>query len=319
MSIPVIGFAGYSDAGKTTFIEKVLIELKKRGIRTAVIKHDAHSFEIDHEGKDSYRFKQAGADVTVVTSDEQTATIGTTKQTLDDIVATIKDVDLILVEGFKNADIPQFGMARQSAGISFPRDPSAYVAVITEEPVENVLCFSHDDAYEVAQYIGYMIAKPVDFTHFDDEGHARMVYVGDKEITKREAVAVGRVLVNRNTFELIKSGGMKKGDVLTVAQVAGIMGAKNTSALIPMCHPIVLDGIDLRLSLNEEDCCVDIESEVTCTGRTGVEMEALTAVSSAALTVYDMCKAVQKDIEIKDIRLVRKTGGYHGDYSVNIS
>ena len=140
-----------------------------------------------------------------------------------------------------------------------------------------------------------------DFTHFNEQGRAKMVDVGEKSITKRVAVAAGRVLVNDNTFALIQSGGMKKGDVLTVAQIAGVMGAKRTPDLIPMCHPILMDGINLELSLDENR-------------KSGVEMEALTAVSTAALTVYDMCKAVQKDMVITDIRLLSKTGGVHGDY-----
>ena len=154
-----------------------------------------------------------------------------------------------------------------------------------------------------------------DFTHFNEEGRAKMVNVGEKAESARTAVAAARVLVNRDTFALIKSGGMKKGDVLTVAQIAGIMGAKRTSDLIPMCHPIIIDGVDMKLSLNEERCCVEIEASVSVGGKTGVEMEALTAVSTAALTVYDMCKAVQKDIVISDIRLISKTGGVHGDFS----
>lgn len=153
-----------------------------------------------------------------------------------------------------------------------------------------------------------------DFTHFDESGRARMVNVGDKDITKRTAIAEGRVLLNEKTFDLIKSGGMKKGDVLATAQIAGVMGAKRTPDLIPMCHPLFLSGIKLDLSLNEADHAVDIRAEVSCEGRTGVEMEALTAVSTAALTVYDMCKAIQRDMEITDIRLVQKTGGVHGDY-----
>ena len=102
--------------------------------------------------------------------------------------------------------------------------------------------------------------------------------------------------------------------MLTVAQVAGVMGAKRTPDLIPMCHPVIVDGIDLSLHLDEENCSVEIEATVSCDGRTGVEMEALTAVSTAALTVYDMCKAVQKDMVISDIRLLKKTGGVHGDF-----
>ena len=154
-----------------------------------------------------------------------------------------------------------------------------------------------------------------DFTHFDESGRARMVNVGGKDITKRTAAAEGRVHVNTHTFDLIRSGGMKKGDVLATAQIAGIMGAKRTPDLIPMCHPLLLSGIKLDLTLNEEDHAVEIRAEVSCEGRTGVEMEALTAVSTAALTVYDMCKAVQRDMEITDIRLVQKTGGVHGDYT----
>ena len=153
-----------------------------------------------------------------------------------------------------------------------------------------------------------------DFTHFNEQGRAKMVDVGEKPVTRRTAVAAGRVLVNADTFALIQSGGIKKGDVLTVAQIAGIMGAKKTPELIPMCHSVAVDGIDLQLRLDEERCSVEITATVKCDGRTGVEMEALTAVSAAALTVYDMCKAVQKDMVIADIRLLRKTGGVHGDY-----
>ena len=153
-----------------------------------------------------------------------------------------------------------------------------------------------------------------DFTHFNDQGRAKMGNVGEKPVTQRVAVAAGRVLVNEHTFSLIRSGGMKKGDVLTVAQIAGVMGAKRTPDLIPMCHIVQVEGIDLELHLNEERHSVEITASVCCDGRTGVEMEALTAVSTAALTVYDMCKAVQKDMTITDIRLLSKTGGVHGDY-----
>ena len=153
-----------------------------------------------------------------------------------------------------------------------------------------------------------------DFTHFNEQGRAKMVDVGEKPISQRIAVAAGRVLVNAHTFGLIQSGSMKKGDVLTVAQIAGVMGAKRTPDIIPTCHPILMDGINLELSLDEARKSVEILATFSCYGRTGVEMEALTAVSTAALTVYDMCKAVQKDMVITDIRLVSKTGGVHGDY-----
>ena len=153
-----------------------------------------------------------------------------------------------------------------------------------------------------------------DFTHFDENGKARMVNVGDKEPTHRAATAGARVLVNEDTFRLIQTGGVRKGDVLTVAQIAGMMAAKRTPEMIPMCHPILINGVDLDLALDEERCSVEIKATISCSGRTGVEMEALTAASVAALTVYDMCKAVQRDMVITDVRLIRKTGGVHGNY-----
>lgn len=153
-----------------------------------------------------------------------------------------------------------------------------------------------------------------DFSHFNESGRARMVDVSEKSETARTAVAAGRVLVNEETFRLIKTGGMKKGDVLATAQIAGIMGAKRTPDIIPMCHPIMISGVDIDFNLNEEDLAVEILATAKCTGVTGVEMEALTAVSVAALTVYDMCKAVQKDMVISDIRLLKKTGGKSGEF-----
>ena len=141
-----------------------------------------------------------------------------------------------------------------------------------------------------------------------------MVDVSDKKETLREATARGTVRVNADTFRLITRGEIKKGDVLAVAQVAGIMAAKRTPELIPMCHPIAITGADVGFVTDEERCAIDITATVRCKGGTGVEMEALTAVSVAALTIYDMCKAAQKDIELGNIRLVRKTGGKSGEW-----
>ena len=153
-----------------------------------------------------------------------------------------------------------------------------------------------------------------EFSRFNEQGRVKMVDVGKKEVTRRTAVAAARVLLNPHTFALIRSGNIKKGDVLSVAQVAGIMGAKRTPDLIPMCHPILLGGINMEMTLNENRKSIEIKATVTCEGKTGVEIEALTAVSTAALAVYDMCKSVQKDIVITDVRLISKTGGVHGDY-----
>lgn len=152
-----------------------------------------------------------------------------------------------------------------------------------------------------------------DFTHFNDSGRAKMVDVGEKAVTERIATAGGKVLVNPETFRLIKEGGMKKGDVLGTAQIAGIMAAKKTSDIIPMCHPLMLTGIDIDFNMLEETSTIEIKATVKCRGVTGVEMEALTAASAAALTIYDMCKAVQKDMIIDRICLLSKTGGKSGD------
>ena len=153
-----------------------------------------------------------------------------------------------------------------------------------------------------------------DFTHFNNAGRAMMVDIGSKDETQRTAVAAGAVRVSAETFALIKSGGMKKGDVLGTAQIAGIMAAKRTWELIPMCHQVALTKVDIAFELEEETYRVLIRATASCKGMTGVEMEALTAVSVAALTVYDMCKAVQKDMVIEDIRLEEKTGGKSGEY-----
>ena len=153
-----------------------------------------------------------------------------------------------------------------------------------------------------------------EFSHFNDQGRARMVDVTEKAPTFRRAAAAGEVQVSKETLTAIREGKLKKGDVLAVAQVAGIQAAKHCWELIPMCHPVPLTGVDIRFSLAEAPCRVEILAEVSCTGPTGVEMEALTAVSAAALTIYDMCKALQRDMRIEHIRLLAKSGGRSGDF-----
>ena len=154
-----------------------------------------------------------------------------------------------------------------------------------------------------------------ELTHFNEQGRARMVDVTDKAVTHRTAVAAGEGHMTPDTLERIKSGTMKKGDVLAVAQVAGIQAAKHNWELIPMCHPLPLTGIDIAFALSDEPCMVEIRATVSCTGVTGVEMEALNGVTTALLTIYDMCKAVQKDMRITNIRLLEKSGGKSGDYT----
>jgi cyclic pyranopterin monophosphate synthase len=151
-------------------------------------------------------------------------------------------------------------------------------------------------------------------THMDEAGRARMVDVGDKQETAREAVAEAVVRMRPETLELIQAGRIKKGDVLAVAQVAGVMGAKKTPDLIPMCHPLQITAVDFDFRLDERESTITIQAGVKTFGRTGVEMEALTGVATAALTIYDMCKAVDKGMVIEDIGLVSKSGGRSGRY-----
>ena len=153
-------------------------------------------------------------------------------------------------------------------------------------------------------------------THIDSKGRPKMVDISEKPDTQREAVARGTVRMQDSTFQLLKKGEMAKGDVLAVAQLAGIMAAKKTPDLIPLCHPILIGDIKVELGLDEEKGAVEITATVQSTGKTGVEMEALTAAAVAALTIYDMCKAVDRGMKIENIRLVRKSGGKSGDITL---
>lgn len=151
-------------------------------------------------------------------------------------------------------------------------------------------------------------------THIDEEGKACMVDVSEKQATQREAIAKGSVIMNHKTIELIKDRSIAKGDVIAVARIAGIMAAKKTSELIPMCHPLNITSVKVDIVIDDKQNRVDIEAKVKITGQTGVEMEALTAVSVAALAIYDMCKAVDKGMIISDIMLIEKRGGKSGEY-----
>ena len=154
-----------------------------------------------------------------------------------------------------------------------------------------------------------------ELTHLDDQGRASMVDVSGKEETKRIAIAKGRIFMKAETLKLVESGGIKKGDVYTVARLAGIMAAKKTADLIPLCHPLPIQNVQVDLNSNPGESCVDISATASLYGRTGIEMEALAAVSVAGLAIYDMCKAVDKTMRISDVRLVHKSGGRSGTYN----
>ncbi|MDE2638130.1 MAG: cyclic pyranopterin monophosphate synthase MoaC [Chloroflexota bacterium] len=151
-------------------------------------------------------------------------------------------------------------------------------------------------------------------THLDESGGAKMVDVGGKPTTRRIARAGGRITMKPETLQLIRAGDLKKGNVLGVARIAGVMAAKRTAELIPLCHPLPLEDIALELTINEDESAIEIGATVKTTGQTGVEMEALTAVSVAALTIYDMAKAIDRQMRIGDIRLLEKRGGARGDF-----
>ncbi len=151
-------------------------------------------------------------------------------------------------------------------------------------------------------------------SHLDEQGHAIMVDVSYKEVTKRKALASGKVILNKNTFRMLTDRKIPKGDVLATARIAGILAAKKVGALIPLCHPLPLEHISIDFILSEELPGVEIQATASISAKTGVEMEALTAVSVAALTIYDMCKAVEKGIKITDIKLLEKSGGKSGTW-----
>lgn len=158
------------------------------------------------------------------------------------------------------------------------------------------------------------MAAETQFTHFDAAGNARMVDVGSKGDTVRQATAEGKISMSGQAYQMVRQGSIKKGDVLGVARIAGIMAAKKVDNLIPLCHPLAISGVDVSFSFFDDSSTIGIEATVKVTGKTGVEMEALTTVSVAALTIYDMCKAVDKSMEISDIRLLTKSGGKSGDF-----
>jgi cyclic pyranopterin phosphate synthase len=153
-----------------------------------------------------------------------------------------------------------------------------------------------------------------ELSHFDDQGRSRMVDVGNKDDRQRQAIAKGEIRLSSETLELIKEDGIEKGDVLEIARVAGIMGVKKTPELIPMCHQLLINGVDIKFNLVEDKNKIEIIASTKTTAKTGVEMEALTAISTTALTIYDMCKAIDKEMEVGAIKLLKKTGGKSGEY-----
>ncbi len=321
----IINFiAAQSGTGKTTVLERLLPELIARGLKVAALKGEVHHYNLDIPGKDTWRFAQAGAAIVGMTTPEKYILIGGAPAGGGGTAAAaarLQECDLILVEGDKKGPHPKIEVVRSTVNRQ-PLLPAGIVAVVTDMadlPLpQGMPLFRLDDSNGLAGFICDHFLKPggpeQELTHFDGAGRPRMVDVSDKESTLREAYAAGEIIMAPATLARIKAGTMKKGDVLAVAQVAAIMAVKETSRIIPMAHPLNISGADVDFNLDEAASKITIGVKVRLTGRTGVEMEALTGVSAAALTIYDMCKAIDKNMLIQNIRLLEKKGGRSGHY-----
>lgn len=320
----IINFtAAQSGTGKTTLLEKLLPELAARGLKAAALKGEIHHYNLDIPGKDTWRFAQAGAPVVGMTTPDKYILMGNAPAGKGTAAAIdrLQEYKLILIEGGKKSPYPKIEVVRRAVSERplFPEGIIALVTDITDLPLPKPLpLFRLNDPAGLAQFICDRFFKPgekePELTHFDVAGRPRMIDVSDKESTQREAYAAGEIIIAPATLARIREGTMKKGDVLAVAQVAAIMAVKDTGRLIPMAHPLNISGVDVDFNLEEAKSMITIGVRVKLTGRTGVEMEALAGVSAAALTIYDMCKAIDKNMIIQNIRLVEKKGGRSGHY-----
>lgn len=315
--------AAQSGTGKTTVLEKLLPELTARGLKVAALKGEVHHYNLDIPGKDTWRFAQAGAAVVGMTTPEKYILIGSDPAGggTAAAVAKLQEVDLIIIEGGKNSPYPKIEVVRSAVNRQ-PLLPEGVIAVVTDlaelHLPQQLQLFQLDDPAGLARFICDCFFKPAgteqELTHFDRAGRPRMVDVSEKKVTHREAYAAGEIVMAPATLSRIKAGTLEKGDVLAVAQVAAIMAVKETGRLIPMAHPLNISGVEVDFNFNEAESKIEIGVRVKLSGRTGVEMEALTGVSAAALTIYDMCKAIDKSMLIQNIRLLEKKGGRSGHY-----
>ena len=323
--VPIVSIvAPASGTGKTTFIERLLPRLQAQGLRVGVVKSDAHGFQLDQEGKDSWRFQRAGARSVAVVSPAGWVLMQKTgeRASLEQVAAKMEGIDLLLSESRTHGTCPTLSLWRGRAEPMTGDDVAAVFAQgLAPGSLPDVRQFDLDDTETATQLClflmgGNRVKQETGGTlnHFDAQGRAVMVDVGDKPITQRTAVASGRILVNEAVYRAITEGTAKKGDVLGVARLAGIMAAKRTSDMIPLCHPLFLSKCTVDFELQPEERAVQAMACVKTSGQTGVEMEALHAVSVALLTIYDMCKALDRRMEIREIHLERKEGGKSGTF-----
>lgn len=314
-----IQVVGHKKTGKTLVTAGLIKRLTRAGLSVAAIKHDAHDGNIDQPGTDSDRLYQAGANQVVFQSRQGSFQRSRTSQPLANLVDQFQQTaDVVVIEGHKAAHYPKlillapgesrsdwagfnalaFGALAQQAGADLIGAPT-----ITDWLFNYVITHYQKEETQMSDPL----------THFNDQNRAKMVDVTAKQVTARTATATGTIRMQPATLDRIHAGTMKKGDVLAVAQVAGIMAAKQTSNLIPMCHLIPLTGIDIHFTDNNQDT-ITATATVKTKHVTGVEIEALLAVQTTLLTIYDMCKAIDRGMVIDNVHLVEKDGGKSGHF-----
>ena len=342
--------APVAGTGKTTFLEKLTARLSRRGIRVAVVKSDAHGFSLDTQGKDSARFRASGACAVSVVSPKGYFLEEATRLPFDRAADKFEKIDLILTESRTHAACPAFSLwlgrgepilgngvtalfageklSEAAADIAGENGISIYPMGDIDRAELLTLFLSGGSFQQKSRVYGRNAMRGNEageeivagkreprLSHFDRAGEAVMVDVGDKAVTHREAVASGILTMNEAAFSAIQTGTAKKGDVLGIARIAGIMAAKRTSEAIPLCHPLFLTKCKVAFALDAAKRAVKVTAAVKCEGKTGVEMEALHSVTIALLTIYDMLKAVDRRMEIHSVHLEQKSGGKSGSFS----
>ena len=342
--------APVAGTGKTTFLEKLTARLSRRGIRVAVVKSDAHGFSLDTQGKDSACFRASGACAVSVVSPKGYFLEEATRLPFDRAADKFEKIDLILTESRTHAACPAFSLWRgrgepilgngvtalfageklseAAADIAGENGISIYPMGDIDRAELLTLFLSGVSFQQKSRVYGRNAMRGNEageeivagkreprLSHFDRAGEAVMVDVGDKAVTHREAVASGILTMNEAAFSAIQTGTAKKGDVLGIARIAGIMAAKRTSEAIPLCHPLFLTKCKVAFALDAAKRAVKVTAAVKCEGKTGVEIEALHSVTIALLTIYDMLKAVDRRMEIHSVHLEQKSGGKSGSFS----
>ena len=342
--------APVAGTGKTTFLEKLTARLSRRDIRVAVVKSDAHGCSLDTQGKDSARFRASGACAVSVVSPKGYFLEEATRLPFDRAADKFEKIDLILTESRTHAAFPAFSLWRgrgepilgngvtalfageklseAAADIAGENGISIYPMGDIDRAELLTLFLSGVSFQQKSRVCGRNAMRGNEageeivagkreprLSHFDRAGEAVMVDVGDKAVTHREAVASGILTMNEAAFSAIQTGTAKKGDVLGIARIAGIMAAKRTSEAIPLCHPLFLTKCKVAFALDAAKRAVKVTAAVKCEGKTGVEMEALHSVTIALLTIYDMLKAVDRRMEIHSVHLEQKSGGKSGSFS----